>query len=214
MNIAYNGEQVLAIQELLMPESVVELVDIEKKMNHFSERFAYGFRTNHLAAKVLMNNHPSVFSELLEADLTPNKIHFQNGIAKDHGFLSWGEMNAQEAREVDAHFESTVNLLLFGNCEELENRIKSNPELCNRKSNFGHQAYLINYLGNNGVEMYRQVIPEDFITRLELLIKYGADIHSKMRIYGGEYSTWELFKTSCHPIAAGLDFSKVEKLLT
>ena len=130
-----------------------------------------------------------------------SKKDAEDTIAYEHSFA--GMIQVPNAY-MDADFESAVNTLLDGDLMKIEMNMQSNPSLITRRSQYGHKATLLHYLGNNGVELYRQVIPGNTIALLQALVNYGADINATMKVYGGNFTMIDLFKTSIHPIDAGI----------
>ena len=134
----------------------------------------------------------------------------QTAIAHEYGFESW-EMIPNDI-EYDDEFEITVGFLLNGRLDFLKAAIEEKPDLIFRKSKFGHEATLLHYVASNGVEFWRQIVPENLPEITKFLIEKGADKDSKMKVYRGEFSVLPLLESSAHPFAAGVADELIEIL--
>ncbi len=133
----------------------------------------------------------------------------QHTIANEYGFASWETVSQKPYNE---HFEQAVNQLLAGKLKGLLQMLEKHPKLLKETSAYGHKATLLHYCGSNGVELWRQQVPENLPEIVAFLIASGADKEAKMRVYGGAYTTLQLLTTSAHPVKAGVH-KAVEKLL-
>ncbi len=127
----------------------------------------------------------------------------RTAVAREYGFADWQAVEALGSRSTDPVFEATVDLMLAGNLSALEQALQRDPDLCQAKSAFGHQATLLHYLAANGVESYRQVTPMNAVELCRCLIDAGADVNASANIYGGS-RTLGLVTSSAHPANAGL----------
>ena len=134
----------------------------------------------------------------------------QNAIAHEYGFENWEAIEAD--LKYDKEFEVAVDYLLIAQFDYLKKCIEANPDLIFRKSQFGHQATLLHYVGSNGVEMWRQVVPFNLVEMTKYLLEKGADKNAKMKVYGGEFSVLALLETSAHPYEAGVAKEMIELL--
>jgi len=128
----------------------------------------------------------------------------QQTIANEYGFPDWLTLAQQTQKPYNLNFEHAVSLLLSGNLTSLTELITDKPQLLQTRSQYGHQATLLNYAGSNGVEFWRQQVPSNLPEITRFLINAGADKSATMKVYGGHYNTYELVVTSAHPEAAGL----------
>ena len=124
-------------------------------------------------------------------------------IANEYGFKNW-QIVEQLEDHYDQNFEKAVNFLIDGNFEALKKIIKTNPKLITKKSKYGHRATLLHYTASNGVEMWRQKVPVNLPEMTRFLIKQGADLNAIMHVYGGQFNTLSLLKSSAHPFEAGI----------
>ncbi len=148
--------------------------------------------------------HPSLVGkkkdEILDAEFLLEDA--RETIAREYGFADWEEASAVTATP-DAEFEKAVDLLLEGKQEELQELLKAHPDLVHRRSVFGHKATLLHYVGSNGVETWRQVVPLNLDELTRVILDAGADVNALANIYG-ESTTLSLLTSSAHPAEAGL----------
>lgn len=85
------------------------------------------------------------------------------------------EVESLDGRESDVAFEKAVNTMLSGNLSSLKEQIRATPSLLSARSQYGHRATLLHYMGTNGVESYRQVVPFNIAEIIDFLIAAGAD---------------------------------------
>ena len=134
----------------------------------------------------------------------------QEAIANEHGFKNWNAIDSD--LKYDKGFEVAVDFLLNGQFDDLKKCLNKDSGLIFRKSQFGHQATLLHYVGSNGVEFWRQVVPYRLPEMTKYLIKKGANKNAKMKVYGGEFSVLPLLESSAHPYQAGLVEEMIEIL--
>jgi len=152
----------------------------------------------------LNNYHPSYIGQSIEELRTQNitQLDCKECIANEYGFSSWEQVNILNP-SYNHGFENAVNALLIGDFEALFLMLKNDNEIINTKSDYGHEASLINYVASNGVEMWRQQVPKKLIELTTLIISFNPE-DSKMKVYGGHFSTYDLLVTSAHPKEAGI----------
>jgi hypothetical protein len=121
-------------------------------------------------------------------------------VARDHGFTSWSAVEG----ECDSIFELAVDAVVFGRVEELRRVLVDNPDLIARRSAYGHRATLLHYTAANGVEIRRQVVPENAAEITATLLDAGADAAATLHAYGGIPDTLAMLRSSAHPQAAGV----------
>jgi len=137
--------------------------------------------------------------------------HTQQTIAAEHGFTNWQAVKAQDSTAFDLAFENCVDSMLNGDIEYVASAIAASPSLVTQRSQYGHKATLLHYIGANGVESYRQYTPFNAAAITQLLIDHGADPDADANIYGGSKPI-ELVLSSAHPINAGVAESIAEVL--
>jgi ankyrin repeat protein len=124
-------------------------------------------------------------------------------IAREFGFLTWDKVLCLAQKTSDIEFELAVDIMLNGDLDTLKQLLHASPDLTARRSSYGHAASLLHYLGNNGIESYRQIVPRNIVDVIELLLASGADPASLANIYGGS-TPLELFLTSKHTQLSGV----------
>ena len=124
-------------------------------------------------------------------------------LAREHGFADWARVKADGTPLLDAKFERAVEALLRGDVETLRRAAVADPTLASRRSRLGHRATLLHYVGSNGVETYRQVVPSNLAAVVETLLAIGCDRDATAAIYGWS-RVCELLLSSEHPREAGV----------
>jgi hypothetical protein len=122
-------------------------------------------------------------------------------IAREYGFMAWGEVESLQVRYSDPSFEETVNTMLAGDLPFLKEQIMARPGLPCARSRYGHGATLLHYAGTNGVESYRQVVPMNLADIVDFLVLSGSDPNSSANIYGRS-TPRALFESSKHSYEA------------
>ena len=171
---------------------------------------AYEF-ANPVVCNQINNYHPS-FIGMSWADLQEVSFTKQDAldtIAYEHGFKGFESISEGG---LDIQFENAVDAIVDGRLEDLRSLIKAHPRLAKDTSSWGHNAQLIHYLGNNGVELYRQSVPSNAVAILTCLIENGADLNARMSVYGGQFTLMGLYKTSAHPFETDHRFEFIEAL--
>lgn len=138
---------------------------------------------------------------LLEAQLSEDDC--KKAIANEYGFRRWTEVQHMD-NPYNTAFEYTINAMLEGDFKAVKRAIAKKKELVNTKSSYGHRATLLHYAASNGVELWRQKVPQNLPDIVRYLVDQGANKKAKMNVYGGEYTAAELLPSSAHPREAGL----------
>lgn len=140
-------------------------------------------------------------SDLARIGLTEEDC--KQAIANEYGFRRWTEV-AHMTVPYDLQFETLVNAVVEGSLQKVKKHIANNAELINQKSAYGHKASLLHYTVSNGVELWRQQVPENLPEIARFLVASGANTKARMLVYGGEYTASELLLSSAHPRDAGV----------
>ena len=199
----YKNEIVAAL-ELFYGDLFFKLehyLNIYEHLEALSKRMWEGVQIENNAIFIEINNyHPNYLGHPIEALKNQNLTEedCKHTIANQYGFGDWGTV-MELAEPYNATFEKAVNDLLSGNIEELRKKIVADPSLLTTRSQYGHKATLLHYAGNNGVELWRQKIPNNLPEIIQFLIQTGADKNATMPIYGSSFTTLELVATSAHP---------------
>jgi hypothetical protein len=170
-----------------------------------------------LTLQRIKRDHPQFgrLVELQDAKLT--LADAQLVIAREYGFESWPNF-AQHIEGLTrqnspvSKFESAVDAIVAGDLAKLDQLLRENPGLVRERSTFLHHATLLNYVGANGVENYRQKTPKNAVQVAEVLLRAGADINAVADIYGGS-DTLGLAATSVYPLLAGVQNALIDLLL-
>ena len=138
-------------------------------------------------------------------------------IAYKHYFNEWSsfEKFKEEIKKEDnvvALFEKAADAVVTGNIAILNQSLKVNPALIHARSVRNHHATLLNYVGANGVEDFRQKTPSNAVEVAEILLKAGAAVDAMGDMYRGT-TTLGLVATSIHPLKAGLQKELIDVLL-
>lgn len=185
------------------PESYTSIKD---HLTALADRLFIGVQQNERIVFTEINNYnPDYLGrpvvELIEANLSFSDC--QKTIACEYGFESWTAMYCSCHEPYHLVFEQAINNLLAGDIEALRLQLNGFPGLVKSTSQYGHRATLLHYTASNGVEMWRQQIPENLPAITQMLLDFGADKKATMHVYGGEFDTLSLLLTSAHPKAAG-----------
>lgn len=133
-------------------------------------------------------------------------------IAREFGFADWPDVKIRGTEPPDPDFEAAVDAVVNGDVDGLRALLDHKPPLVHQKSSFGHRSTLLHYVGSNGVETYRQVVPSNLAEVTQILIDAGADVNATAEMYGGGSTTIALLITSSHPAEAGV-MDEVVKIL-
>jgi ankyrin repeat protein len=167
----------------------------------------------------IKRDHPRL-GRLAGLDLTSTKLRLADAqfvIARDYGFESWPRFAKHIAGLIvesspASRFESAVDAVVSGDVAKLERLLREFPELVRERSARLHHATLLNYVGANGVENYRQKTPKNAVQVAEVLLRAGADINAVADLYGGS-DTLGLAATSVWPALAGVQNALIDILL-
>jgi ankyrin repeat protein len=130
-------------------------------------------------------------------------------LLNEHRFANWDEFAAfVEARKDPgspvAQFERAADAIAAGDIAALEGLLRDNPGLTHARSTRSHHSTLLNYVGANGIESFRQRTPKNAVDVAKVLLDAGADIDGRADVYGGGWTTLGLIATSIHPANAGV----------
>ncbi|MHA7058152.1 hypothetical protein ACWGOQ_0013100 [Aquimarina sp. M1] len=179
---------------------------IKDHLYKLANRMLQGLEENHSFIFEEINNyHPDYLGRAVE-ELKTLHLTIEDckiTIANEYGFKNW-ETIEQLKEHYDQNFEKAVNHIIDGDLIVLKKLIKTHPNLVIEKSKYGHQATLLHYTASNGVEMWRQKAPSNLPEITQFLIDKGADRTATMNVYGGQFNTLALLKSSTHPFRAGI----------
>ena len=132
-------------------------------------------------------------------------------------FDSWDEFEQfREAMQKEGsdlwQFEQAADAIVSGDEFALRKLLGHNPKLIQMRSVRNHHSTLINYVGANGFEWYRQKTPKNAAQIARILLEAGAEVNAWGDMYGGT-STLGLVATSVHPVNTGVQQEIMEVLI-
>jgi len=150
-------------------------------------------------------------------DWAKNSLYNARQLVKHkHCFKSWKDyasFQAQLKTDTQLHqFEMAADAIATGDLARLTPLIALDPDLIQMRSMRGHQATLLNYVGANGTEDWRQKTPANAVEIAQVLLKAGAEVDAWGAMYGGT-STLGLVATSVHPVKSGVQRPLMEILI-
>lgn len=217
MENIYICEEVAKVRTLHRPilDNFLRYPTLLSQLSAFAEQLEDQFKQGNPAVSVeLSNYHPSFLGKeasfILSQPLTTED--FRLTIAREYGFSNWQEVEKKRGISLNPIFETAVNALIHGDERELRGLLSAHPELVESHSEYGHKAGLIHYVGSNGVEIWRQVVPNNLVNLTQLLLDRGANPNMPSQIYGGANSALALVESSAHPWDAGIGKALVKTL--
>ena len=183
-----------------------KFVFVKDFLAQLAQNLAVGYQRQEPAAITELNNYHPDYLGKPESEIRQQALDmadFQLVIAKEYGYQDWTQVEQQANSPLDHEFEIALDILLEGKKDELEAFRNINPSLLQARSSFGHRAQLIHYVGSNGVELWRQVVPLNLAEMTKMLLDKGADVQSVANVYGGS-KVAQLVSTSGHPWEAGV----------
>ena len=140
--------------------------------------------------------------DILAADISLEDMRL--AVSREHGFDSWQSAVEFGKKRLNPNFEDAITAITTGSINDLQLLITKLPYLVSLRSPYGHQSTLLHYVAANGVETWRQQVPENAAEITKLLLDNGADVHARAFVYGGEFDTLALLMSSAHPAEAGV----------
>ncbi len=180
---------------------------IQEHMNTLANMLYKGIQAGNEYLYVEISNYHPLFlgdpiSQIKDANL--DLIDCQWTIACEYGFKSWEDVLDLRKTEYNQPFEEAVDFLLNGNFHELQMHIKSYPSILTASSQYGHKATILHYTASNGVELWRQQVPQNLPEMTAYLLEMGVSKWTLMNAYGSQYDTMTLLRSSIHPKSAGI----------
>jgi ankyrin repeat protein len=141
----------------------------------------------------------------------------QTIIADQHAFDTWAAFkNFKEELSGKAsmvsRFEAAVDAIVTGDEYALKHLLLEDPDLIHARSVRNHHATLLNYIGANGIEGFRQSTPKNAVQITEILLNAGAVVDAVGDMYKGS-TTLGLVATSIHPLKTGVQKELIDILL-
>jgi hypothetical protein len=126
-------------------------------------------------------------------------------------FVAFTQAIADKSSPV-ARFEAAVDAIIRGDLATLRRLLLDHPNLIRARSARVHHSTLLNYVGANGIEAFRQHTPPNAVTIAETLLDAGAEVDAVADMYRGS-TTLGLVATSLHPKRAGVQQALMQLLL-
>ena len=190
--------------------SIVEQLDAQAHRMLEAQRTGDAAATTHITCwHPELVGHPA--ADILARELTLDDT--RETIAREYGFEDWSDAETRGTTPPDADFEAAVDAVLAGDVTTLRACLARTPTLVHRRSRYGHDATLLHYVGCNGVETHRQVVPRNLAEIAGVLLEAGADVDATAAMYGGDCTTLGLLVTSAFPAEAGVTDEVVRVLV-
>jgi ankyrin repeat protein len=166
-------------------------------------------------------DHPQFLQRNAYTGFKPENDDAENArllIIYAHHFNTWAayEQFKQKLNDQGSglfKFEQAADAVVTGDIARLKKLLHQNPDLITMRSVRNHHSTLLNYVGANGVENYRQKTPANAVEVAELLLNAGAEVDARGAMYRGT-STLGLVATSVHPVVAGLQEPLMDVLIS
>jgi len=203
MSPIYKDPQVEAMLDLFAGLlDTKKTIDTAAYLQSLAERLFEGYQKEHTG---IVFTTGRFFNSSILADYFKKTFTLENAqwcIAQEHGYQDWDEVLSANDK-ADIHFELLIDDMLTGNEQALISALQNKPELIHQQSHYPHKATLLHYTGSNGIEGYRQIVPQNLAKIVEYLLHAGADTRHKAKLYNG-CTARELLETSKHPYEAGV----------
>ena len=178
----------------------------------------------HLAAAI---GNAAAVSTLLAHGAAANAANFANlgpdDVAFAHGHRELGRQLLAARRgvvrplpgpELADVFERAADAVVEGDLPTLQALLSKHPLLADARSQRPHRCTLLNYLGANGFEHWRQQTPANALAMIHTLAAAGCNPNAVCYTYRGGpgENTLGLLTSSSHPKEAGLMLAMVAAL--
>lgn len=212
----YVSPQVAAVRALHQQtiDARSQFPTVKDYLFQFAQNLMAAYQAESPVAIIEINNYHPAYLGKKESEIRQNDLveaDFLYTIAKEYGYTNWEQVEKEGQAPINLDFEKAVDLLLAGEKAALENLLNKKPHLIQAQSSFGHKAQLIHYVGSNGVEIWRQVVPLNLAAITKMLIEHGADVQAVVNVYGGT-KVAALVSSSGHPWEAGVAEEVLELL--
>ena len=136
------------------------------------------------------------------------------GLLAEHAAAAGIGVGSLPEAGFNAAFEAAADAVAAGDVQALATMLAARPQLATARSSRPHRCTLLNYLGANGFEHWRQRTPANAVAIAECLLAAGADPNATCYTYRGGpgQHTLGLLTSSDKPKAAGLALPLVAAL--
>ncbi|MEM9548054.1 MAG: hypothetical protein AAGA77_18885 [Bacteroidota bacterium] len=190
--------------ELLMPKREQTILD---HLSLISKALCAGLAKKVHCLYAQLNNYNPNFIGIPIENLKRREFNLsecKHTIAKEYGFDDWDNVRSLDKTMYNLAFEHCVTAITTGDLITLESILTASPSLIHKQSQYGHKASLIHYTASNGIELWRQQVPNNLVSIIRVLIENGADRQAKMNVYNGQFTAYDLYTSSAHPKDAGI----------
>lgn len=163
-----------------------------------------------LAARADVNPHNFAGQTPLDAALNANQQETAATLKQNGGESAHNAADPAFA----ATFEHAADAVVDGDIDTLRLLLHERPALATARSPRPHRCTLLNYLGANGFEHWRQQTPPNAVAVIDLLLAAGSDPNTVCYTYRGGPGehTAGLLTSSGHPREAGLTLNMLSAL--
>ena len=205
-NTFHISSEIAAVIDLHEDIFALHCADIKTLLHKQAQRIREGFLASHTAVAFHLicwsPDFKGVSPQTIFQQPCPSLDTCKQAIAREYGYSDWADV-LQRNQELNRSFENAVDAVVTGDMATLITLLSEHSSLTTQRSQYGHRATLLHYLGANGVETQRQTTPYAAAQIAQVLIENGADVNAKANIYGGS-TALELAVTSAHPHQAGV----------
>lgn len=168
------------------------------------------------AATVLLDAgaNPALLNFRGERPLDVARRHGQTSIASELARRSLKSPSPPRDPALPDAFERAADAIADGDLDTLQALLLEHPALATARSQRPHHCTLLNYVGANGFEHWRQRTPANAVAIIECLVAAGSDPNAVCYTYRGgpDENTLGLLTSSDHPKRAGLKLAMVAAL--
>ena len=198
-SMLYVAADVESVRQLWSRSGALAGLDIRSQLEAYAEALNAAVAAQDPGAAVLVKNW---WNAEVDGPL-PSRIGERAAAliaARDHGFHAWSSVGGR----CDERFELAVDAVIEGRIGDLTELLAADASLVAQRSRYGHCATLLHYTAANGVEIRRQVVPENAAAVAATLIAAGADPSAHFSAYGASVDVLQMLRSSAHPRAAGV----------
>ena len=206
MKEVYRARTVVDLQDALggSISTYDEALSVKDYISQVADHVWFRYQADDDRLRPFFNNyHPKYISKSW-SDIRAAGVSTDDVLDAAAYYFSYKGMDSVPDIAMDINFEKAVDILLAGDQEGMRRLLDEDPLLLTKRSHFGHRAYLWHYLGSNGVELHRQVVPSNIVEMILFFLDRGMPLAATFMVYGGEHSLYDMISTSCHPKEAGV----------
>ena len=190
-SMLYVAADVESVRQLWSRSGALAGLDIRSQLEAYAEALNAAVAAQDPGAAVLVKNW---WNAEVDGPL-PSRIGERAAVliaARDHGFHAWSSVGGR----CDERFELAVDAVIEGRIGDLTELLAADANLVAQRSRYGHCATLLHYTAANGVEIRRQVVPENAAAVGATLIAAGADPRAHFSAYGASVDVLQMLRSS------------------